>query len=258
MDEYSKLSRNASLGVHGYVLVFSVTSKLSLEKIRIINDMLIKLLGNTSDIPRVLVGTMCDVDTEYNESDSVFDMDGINRNRGSKYRNGKSNSNNNIKTNANFQTHNHPYGLTEKFATKNSSNTSSNINDGSRNDNVNADIHTLDASTNSVTSNTSRTTNNTTLSDNYHSSLPSNLLYGPGAANNLRIMTQQGNKVGTSQREVSPEEGQYVADSWGVPYIEVSAKLDLNINSVFETLIKEIEKDSTLIDRENVPSCILL
>jgi hypothetical protein len=33
MDEYSRLSRNASVGVDGYVLVYSITSMASLEKV---------------------------------------------------------------------------------------------------------------------------------------------------------------------------------------------------------------------------------
>merc|ERR1719330_126580 len=38
MDEYSRLSRNASVGVHGYLLVFSIASKQSFERIGQINE----------------------------------------------------------------------------------------------------------------------------------------------------------------------------------------------------------------------------
>ena len=34
MDEYSRLSRNASVGVHGYLLVYSSTSRSSFERSR--------------------------------------------------------------------------------------------------------------------------------------------------------------------------------------------------------------------------------
>ena len=321
MDEYSKLSRNASLGVHGYIMVFSVTSKLSLEKIRNINEMLIKLLGNTSDIPRVLVGTMCDVDSEYTISENDFDPDGMrSKHNSSKYNMSKNshnptshnttshNNNNNNKNinSSNNVTHNNINNgnnhhnnsgsktasttstattntttTTTKHNNNNNNNSNNNMNNPNsihhqshhsnkrssttttgtgnltndnshRNNNdgthLNNDKNALDTSTNSVASNISNTSRVTS----------SNLLFGPGATsknNNLRITA---NGIDKQQREVSTEEGQYIADSWGVPYIEVSAKFDLNVNSVFETLIKEIEKDSTLIERENVPSCILL
>ena len=34
MDEYSRLSRNASVGVHGYVMVYSINNKQSFTKVR--------------------------------------------------------------------------------------------------------------------------------------------------------------------------------------------------------------------------------
>ena len=61
IDEYSKLSRNATVGVHGYILVYSVASRSSLEKVRNINKLLFNMIGNPPAIPRVLVGTMLDV-----------------------------------------------------------------------------------------------------------------------------------------------------------------------------------------------------
>jgi Ras family protein len=60
IDEYSSLSRNAAVGVHGYMLVYSIISRPSLEKLRLINDMLFNMIGNPPSIPRVLVGTMLD------------------------------------------------------------------------------------------------------------------------------------------------------------------------------------------------------
>jgi Ras homolog enriched in brain len=60
-DEYSRLSRNASLGVHGYVLVFSVVSRPSFEMIIHVNDLLLNTLGDAPEVPRVLVGTMKDL-----------------------------------------------------------------------------------------------------------------------------------------------------------------------------------------------------
>eukprot|EP00529_Nitzschia_sp_RCC80_P028123 CAMPEP_0113522064 /NCGR_PEP_ID=MMETSP0014_2-20120614/44990_1 /TAXON_ID=2857 /ORGANISM="Nitzschia sp." /LENGTH=261 /DNA_ID=CAMNT_0000420097 /DNA_START=146 /DNA_END=931 /DNA_ORIENTATION=+ /assembly_acc=CAM_ASM_000159 len=61
MDEFSRLSRNASLGVHGYILVFSIGSRQSYEMIGQVNDALLSSLGDLPDVPRVLVGTMKDL-----------------------------------------------------------------------------------------------------------------------------------------------------------------------------------------------------
>jgi Ras family protein len=60
-DEYSRPSRNALVGVHGYLMVYSTTSKASFEKVRLINDILLNMLGDTPDVPRVLVATMADL-----------------------------------------------------------------------------------------------------------------------------------------------------------------------------------------------------
>lgn len=62
MDEYSRLSRNASLGVHGYVLVFSITSRQSFDRISQVNESLLDTLGDAPDVPRVLVGSMKDLE----------------------------------------------------------------------------------------------------------------------------------------------------------------------------------------------------
>jgi Ras family protein len=61
MDEFSRLSRNASLGVHGYALVFSIASRQSFDMIDQVNDALLNTLGDAPDVPRVLVGSMKDL-----------------------------------------------------------------------------------------------------------------------------------------------------------------------------------------------------
>lgn len=61
MDEYSRLSRNASVGVHGYALVFSISSRQSFDRIGQINESLLNTLGDAQDVPRVLVGSMRDL-----------------------------------------------------------------------------------------------------------------------------------------------------------------------------------------------------
>ena len=63
MDEFSRLSRNSSLGVHGYALVFSIGSRESFDMIQTINDALLNQLGDLPDVPRVLVGSMKDLNS---------------------------------------------------------------------------------------------------------------------------------------------------------------------------------------------------
>mmetsp|Transcript_20504 Transcript_20504/g.30823 ORF Transcript_20504/g.30823 Transcript_20504/m.30823 type:complete len:192 (-) Transcript_20504:282-857(-) len=67
MDEYSRLSRNASVGVNGYALVFSIASKHSFERIVDLNDTLLNTLGDAPDVPRVLVGSMKDLQGEQRQ-----------------------------------------------------------------------------------------------------------------------------------------------------------------------------------------------
>jgi len=64
MDEYARLSRNASVGVDGYVLTFSITSRQSFERVKQINESLLNSLGDAIEIPRVLVGSMCDLNDQ--------------------------------------------------------------------------------------------------------------------------------------------------------------------------------------------------
>lgn len=70
-DEYSRLSRNASLGVHGYVLVFSIVSRQSFDMISHVNDSLLNTLGDAPDVPRVLVGSMKDLSAKRQVSYEV-------------------------------------------------------------------------------------------------------------------------------------------------------------------------------------------
>ncbi len=41
-------------------------------------------------------------------------------------------------------------------------------------------------------------------------------------------------------RVVSPEEGQRIADQMGIPHMEVSVRLDKNVNDVFQTIARNI------------------
>jgi len=59
-DEYSIFQRQYAVGIHGYVLVYSVTSKASFDHIKSINDKVLDSLG-TDYCPRVLVGNKTDL-----------------------------------------------------------------------------------------------------------------------------------------------------------------------------------------------------
>ncbi len=52
-----------SVGVHGYVLLYSVASRRSFEIVQVINEKILNLLG-TDSVPTVLMG---------NKSDLVFE-----------------------------------------------------------------------------------------------------------------------------------------------------------------------------------------
>lgn len=81
MDEYSRLSRNASVGVDGYVMVFSITSRNSFDRISQINASLLSALGDAIEIPRVLVGSMLDSSEKrqvsFGEAKALADSWGI-------------------------------------------------------------------------------------------------------------------------------------------------------------------------------------
>jgi len=123
MDEYSRLSRNASVGVHGYLLLYSTGNRNSFDQIQAIDDLLLDMHGGSHGVARVLVATMIDQD---------------------------------------------------------------------------------------------------------------------------------------DQRQVTYEEGQALADSRHIPYLECSAKENLNVTEVFTTLIREIERDNGSLDSENAGACIIL
>jgi Ras family protein len=58
-DEYSNFSRQATVGVHGYCMVFSITSMQSFIAIQKIHERITELVGSYT-VPIVLVGTKSD------------------------------------------------------------------------------------------------------------------------------------------------------------------------------------------------------
>lgn len=62
-DETSIFPTNCSVGIHGYVLVYSITSKASLETVKVIHDKILDMIGANS-VPLVLVGNKTDLFNE--------------------------------------------------------------------------------------------------------------------------------------------------------------------------------------------------
>ncbi|EPX73473.1 rheb GTPase Rhb1 [Schizosaccharomyces octosporus yFS286] len=59
-DEYSILNSKHSIGIHGYVLVYSITSKSSFEMVKIVRDKILNHTG-TEWVPIVVVGNKSDL-----------------------------------------------------------------------------------------------------------------------------------------------------------------------------------------------------
>ncbi|KAK0213348.1 small GTPase superfamily [Desarmillaria ectypa] len=63
-DEYSQLNVQHAIGFHGYVFVYSITSRASFDLIQIVYDKLLDFSGNT-ELPCVIVGTKSDLHYKY-------------------------------------------------------------------------------------------------------------------------------------------------------------------------------------------------
>jgi len=59
-DEYTPLNAQYAIGIHGYVLVYSIVSRTSFEMIQIIYDKIVDFSG-VVDIPCVIVGSKSDL-----------------------------------------------------------------------------------------------------------------------------------------------------------------------------------------------------
>jgi Ras family protein len=59
-DEYSILNSKHAIGIHGFVLVYSVTSRKSFEMVQIVYDKIVNFCGMGS-IPCVIVGAKNDL-----------------------------------------------------------------------------------------------------------------------------------------------------------------------------------------------------
>ncbi|KNZ77302.1 GTP-binding protein rhb1, partial [Termitomyces sp. J132] len=73
-DEYSPVNAQHAIGIHGYVLVYSITSRASFEMIQIVYDKIVDFCGVT-DIPCVIVGSKSDLhqsrQVQFNEGQKL-------------------------------------------------------------------------------------------------------------------------------------------------------------------------------------------
>ena len=53
-----------AIGIHGYILVYSITSKNSFNMIQVVYDKIVNFSGVTK-IPCVMVGSKCDLSISY-------------------------------------------------------------------------------------------------------------------------------------------------------------------------------------------------
>jgi hypothetical protein len=63
-DEYTPPNPNYAMGIHGYIFVYSIASKNSFDMIQIVYDKIVDFSGMT-DIPCIIVGTKCDLNSGY-------------------------------------------------------------------------------------------------------------------------------------------------------------------------------------------------
>jgi len=61
-DEYSILNSKHAIGIHGYVLVYSIASRSSFDMIQIVYDKIIDFCG-VNEVPCVIVGSKSDLET---------------------------------------------------------------------------------------------------------------------------------------------------------------------------------------------------
>ncbi|KAH8093835.1 small GTPase superfamily [Phellopilus nigrolimitatus] len=59
-DEYSILNQKHAVGIHGFVLVYSVASRNSFDMVQIVHDKIVTFTGNQA-IPCVIVGSKTDL-----------------------------------------------------------------------------------------------------------------------------------------------------------------------------------------------------
>ncbi|CAH6719881.1 rheb-like protein Rhb1p [[Candida] jaroonii] len=73
-DEFSMINEKHLIGIHGYVLVYSVTSRQSFEVVEIIRDKILNSVGS-ENIPMILIGNKSDLNyqrqVEYSQGEEL-------------------------------------------------------------------------------------------------------------------------------------------------------------------------------------------
>ncbi|KAL8873428.1 MAG: hypothetical protein Q9174_001103 [Haloplaca sp. 1 TL-2023] len=69
-DEYSVLNSKHFIGIHGYMLVYSVASRQSLDMVRVLRDKILNHLG-ADWVPLMVVGNKCDLKQEQRQVPEV-------------------------------------------------------------------------------------------------------------------------------------------------------------------------------------------
>jgi len=59
-DEFTPINSRHAIGIHGYILVYSITSRDSFNMIQVVYDKIIEFTGHEK-IPCVIVGSKCDL-----------------------------------------------------------------------------------------------------------------------------------------------------------------------------------------------------
>jgi len=62
-DDLTIFQPRHSIGIDGYVLVYSITNRTSFKRIRVLNDKILNATANEK-IPRIIVGAKCDLESQ--------------------------------------------------------------------------------------------------------------------------------------------------------------------------------------------------
>lgn len=63
-DEYTPINSQYAIGIHGYILVYSITSRNSFDMIQIVHDKIVNFSG-MGKIACVIVGSKSDLSMSY-------------------------------------------------------------------------------------------------------------------------------------------------------------------------------------------------
>jgi SNF family Na+-dependent transporter len=73
-DQFSQLKSHHAIGIHGYVLVYSITSRASFDMIQVIYDKIVNYSG-LPEIAAVIVGSKTDLHMRWVRSSRCIRLD---------------------------------------------------------------------------------------------------------------------------------------------------------------------------------------